>query len=82
MMDSLASILGQSDWQEPEVIAKIKAYVSDTFQASVNVGINRSSIIISAPSASLVNALRLHTTELKKIIGSEPNKRLIFRIDA
>jgi len=82
MMDSLASILKQSDWQEPEVIARIKAYVSETFQASVNVGINRSSIIISAPSASLINTLRLHTTELKNIIGPEPNKRLIFRIDA
>jgi hypothetical protein len=82
MMDSLSSILKQSDWQEPEVIAKIKAYVAETFQAKVNVSVKPSSIIISAPSAALINALRMRTPELQKIINSETNKRLIFRIEA
>ena len=82
MMDSLSSILKQSDWQEPEVIAKIKAYVAETFQAKVNVSVKPSSIIISASSAALINALRMRTPELQKIINSETNKRLIFRIEA
>jgi hypothetical protein len=80
MMDSLSSILKQSDWQEPEVIAKIKAYVAETFQAKVSVSVKSSSIIISASSASLVNALRLRTPELQDIIKTEGNKRLVFRI--
>ena len=82
MMDSLSSILKQSDWQEPEVIAKIKAYVAETFQAKVNVSVKPSSIIISASSAALINALRMRIPELQKIINSETNKRLIFRIEA
>ena len=82
MMDSLASILKQSDWQEPEVIAKIKAYVAENFQAYVSVSVKPSAIVITAPSASLINTLRMHTTALQKIIKTEPGKRLIFRIEA
>ncbi len=82
MMDSLSSILKQSDWQEPEVIAKIKDYVTATFQATVNVSVKPTTIIISAPSAALINALRLRTPDLQKIIKDDGNKRLIFRIDA
>ncbi|MGD0284592.1 MAG: hypothetical protein ABSB12_03300 [Candidatus Saccharimonadales bacterium] len=80
-MDSLSSILKQSDWQEPEVIAKIKAYVDKTFQAEVSVSVKPSSIIISAPSASLINALRLRLPELQDVIKSETNKNLVFRIN-
>ena len=82
MMDSLASILRQSDHQEPEVVAKIKAYVAETFQAKVSVSVKPSAIIISAPSAALINALRLHTPQLQDIIEKESDKRLILRIDA
>jgi hypothetical protein len=82
MMDSLASILKQSDRQEPEVVAKIKAYVADTFQSTVSVSVKPTAIIIAASSAALINSLRLHTPELQNIIASENPKRLIFRIDS
>ena len=81
MMDSLSSILKQSDWQEPEVIAKIKAYAAKTFQAEVNVSVKPSSIIITASSAALINALRLRLPELQAIVKSETDKKLIFRIN-
>jgi len=72
MMDSLASILRQSGHQEPEVVAKIKAYVADTFQAAVSVSVKPSAIIISAPSAALINALRLHTPQLQILLRQNP----------
>jgi hypothetical protein len=77
-MDSLYDILGRKDFDEPPEIKRIKGYVTDQFQESVEVIVRERDIVITGNSAALVNALRLRTTDLKKLM--ETNKRLIFRI--
>lgn len=77
-MDSLAKILDKSSWQEPEVIEKIKQYVSDTFHDTVGVSVGPSTIVITTKSASLAGALRLHTPQLQILIATD--KKIVLRI--
>ena len=54
-MDSLSSILGGKDFDEPPEISSIKKYVQDEFQTEVGVQVRDKEIVITAPSASLAN---------------------------
>jgi hypothetical protein len=76
-MDSLFDILGHKDFDEPPEIQQIKAYVKANFQEDVEVMVRERDIIITGRSSALVNTLRLRTTDLKKLSGTD--KRLIFR---
>lgn len=77
-MDSLSSILGGKDFDEPPEISSIKKYVQDEFQTEVGVQVRDKEIVITAPSASLANMLRLRSVEM--IRRCQLDKKLVFRI--
>ena len=77
-MDSLQSILGNKDFDEPPEISSIKKYVQDEFQTEVGVQIREKDIVISVPSAALANTLRLRRPEITR--RCQLDKKLIFRI--
>jgi hypothetical protein len=77
-MDSLHSILGNKDFDEPPEMASIKKYVQDEFQTAVGVQVRERDIIISVPSAALANMLRLRGPDIKR--RCQLDKRLTFRI--
>jgi hypothetical protein len=77
-MDSLFSILGNKNFDEPPEVAAIKKFVRDSFHADVIVLIRDKDIVITVPSAAFANALRLRSSEMKRRCQIE--KRVIFRI--
>lgn len=77
-MDQIRDLLGRYKAQEPEEISAIKAYVTEQFHMPASVSVRADSLIITVPSASLANTLRLRTTEIKQIANTD--KRLVFRI--
>ncbi len=77
-MDSLGSILGRKDFDEPPEIALIKDYVLREFRATVEVVVRERDIAITSNSAALANTLRLRTTDIKQLCQTD--KRLLFRI--
>lgn len=77
-MDSLHSILGNKDFDEPPEMASIKKYVQDEFRVVVGVQVRERDIIISVPSSALANTLRLRGPDLKR--RCQIDKRLTFRI--
>lgn len=77
-MNSLFSILSDKNFDEPPEIASIKKYVQETFKADVGVQLREKDVIITAPNASLANALRLRSPELKR--RCQLDKRVVIRI--
>ncbi len=77
-MDSLNNILSLKDFDEPPEVQGIKKYVQEAFQTKVSVMVREKDIIISVPSASLANTLRLRAPEMKR--RCQVDKRLVFRI--
>ena len=77
-MDSLNSILGDKNFDEPPEMASIKKYVQDEFQTTVGVLIRDRDIVILVPSAALANTLRLRSPDIKR--RCQLTKRLTFRI--
>ncbi len=78
-MDSLNSILGRKDFDEPSEIKSIKKYVQDEFQTDVSILVREKDIVITVPSASLANMLRLRSVEIKR--RCQLDKKLTFRIN-
>lgn len=78
-MDSLNSILGRKDFDEPSEIKSIKKYVQDEFQTDVSILVRDKDIVITVPSASLANMLRLRSVEIKR--RCQLDKKLTFRIN-
>jgi hypothetical protein len=77
-MDSLSSILGNKDFDEPPEMSSIKKYVKDEFGIAVGVMLRERDIVIMVPSAALANTLRLRGPEIKR--RCQLTKRLTFRI--
>lgn len=77
-MDSLGSILGRKDFDEPPEMASIKQYVQQEFHTEVGVQVRDKDIIIMVPSAALANTLRLRGPDIKR--RCQLDKRLTFRI--
>lgn len=77
-MDSLSSILGHKDFDEPPEMMSIKKYVQDEFKTTVGVQVRDRDIVISVPSAALANTLRLRVPDIKR--RCQIDKRLTFRI--
>ena len=77
-MDSLFSILGSKDFDEPAEIASIKKYVQDEFKTVVGVQVRTSDIVVTVPGAALTNTLRLRGPEIKR--RCQLDKKLVFRI--
>lgn len=79
-MDSLGSILGDKDFDEPPEMSSIKKYVQDEFKVAVSVLVREKDIVIGVPNAALANTLRLRGPDIKR--RCQTDKRLTFRIGA
>lgn len=77
-MDSLGSILGRKDFDEPPEVQAIKKYVQDEFKSEVSVMVRERDIVIGVSSAALANSLRLRSPDIKR--RCQLTKRLTFRI--
>lgn len=77
-MDSLFSLLGNKNFDEPPESASIKKFVEDEYKTVVEVVVRDKDIVVTAPSASLINTLRLRSPEIKR--RCQLAKRLVFRI--
>ncbi|HEX8349692.1 MAG TPA: hypothetical protein VF598_07010 [Hymenobacter sp.] len=78
MSNSLADILANRNFDEPEEALAIKSYAMENFGKAVAVTIKGKEIIIVAQSAAYANALRGRTRQLQQAAGT--SKRLVFRI--
>jgi hypothetical protein len=77
-MDSLFSILGQKNFDEPPEIAAIKKYIQESFQSEASVLVRDKDIIVSVTSSSLAATLRLRGPDMKRRCNII-DKRLSFR---
>jgi hypothetical protein len=77
-MDSLFSILGRKDFDEPSEVQSIKKYVKDHFKTNVSVMVREKDIVVGVPSASLANTLRLRAPDIKR--RCQLDKKLVFQI--
>lgn len=77
-MDSLFTILGNKDFDEPPEMASIKKYVQDEFHITVSVMVRERDIVIQVPNAALATTLRLRGPDIKR--RCQLDKRLTFRI--
>jgi hypothetical protein len=77
-MDSLHDIIAKyGKPEQPELIA-IKRYVDERYHMPVSAAMSGNMIIVTVPSASLANTLRLQTSTIQQACQLE--KRLVFRI--
>jgi hypothetical protein len=77
-MDSLQDLISTyGKPEQPELIA-LKKYVDANYHTPVSTAINGETIIVTVPSASLANTLRLQTSRIQA--ACETQKRLVFRI--
>jgi hypothetical protein len=79
MSDSIASLLGQRNFEQPPEIEAIKAYVADQFAGrTVSIKLHEDSVIVTASSAAFVGALKPHIPQLQKLAGDQ--KRIVLRV--
>lgn len=78
MSNSLADLLANKDFDEPNEMKAIKEFVQSNYQADVEVQMREREIIVTTPSASLANTLRLKMPELRKAAATD--KRIVLRI--
>ncbi|MEJ0073286.1 MAG: hypothetical protein WDN27_04380 [Candidatus Saccharibacteria bacterium] len=79
MADSLSSILGGRDFDEPPEIRAIKEYVRRYYNgAEVKVTMQPHAIVVAARSAALIGSLRLNLPKLETAAGTD--KRILLRI--
>ncbi len=77
-MDSLFSLLGNKNFDEPPESASIKKFVQDEYKTTVEVVVRDKDIVVTAQSASLISSLRMRSPEIKR--RCQLAKRLVFRI--
>jgi len=77
-MESIGDLLKRYNPQGPDDVLAVKRYIAETFNTQVSVGMQGESLVVTVPSASLANTLRLRTLAIQKAAGTA--KRLIFRI--
>jgi hypothetical protein len=77
-MDSLHTILSNKDFDEPPEMSAIKKYVQDEFKTDVGVQVRDRDIVVTVPSASLANTLRLRGPEIMR--RCQLDKKITFRI--
>lgn len=78
MSESLKDLLLKRDDSQPAEIMAIKDFTRRRFNADVQVQIQKSSIVITAPGAALAATLRLNISNLQKV--TKTDKRLVIRI--
>lgn len=79
VMDSLASLISEKDFQEPPEIAAIKRYVHDTYDSEVGVQVRDTDILVLVDSAALASRLRYDTPALQT--AATTKKRIVLRIN-
>jgi hypothetical protein len=78
MSNSLADLLADKDFDEPEEMRAIKQFVQKNYQTEVEVQSREKELIVTTSSAALANTLRLKMPELKKAAATD--KRIVLRI--
>lgn len=78
MSNSLADLLANKDFDEPDEMKAIKRFVQSNYQADVEVQVREREIVVTTPSAALANMLRLRLPELRKVAATD--KRIVLRI--
>lgn len=78
MSNSLADLLANKDFDEPDEMKAIKAFVQSNYKADVEIQMREREIIVTTPSAALANTLRLKLPELRKAAATD--KRIVLRI--
>jgi hypothetical protein len=78
MSNSLADLLANKDFDEPEEMRAIKQFVQKNYQTEVEVQSREKELIVTTSSAALANTLRLKMPELKKAAATD--KRIVLRI--
>lgn len=78
MSNSLADLLANKDFDEPDEMRAIKQFVKSNYQADVEVQLREKEIIVTTASAALANTLRLKMPELRKAVQTD--KRIVLRI--
>jgi hypothetical protein len=78
MANSLADILANRSFDEPDEALAIKSYALETFGKAVAVTVKDKEIIVTAQSAAYANALRMQTRQIQQ--AADTTKRLVFRI--
>jgi hypothetical protein len=78
MTHSLADILSNRNFDEPEEALAIKSYVLERFGKAVAVTVRDKEIIVTAQGASFASALRMQTRQIRQ--AADTDKRLVFRI--
>jgi hypothetical protein len=77
-MDSLQDILSHYGTPEQPELTAIKQYVDEHFHTPISAAVNGNVIVVTVPSASLANTLRLQITTIQKFCKTD--KRITFRI--
>ncbi|HEX8182984.1 MAG TPA: hypothetical protein VF575_05290 [Candidatus Saccharimonadales bacterium] len=78
MSNSLADILLNRNYDEPDEALAIKSYVLEAFGKTVAVTVRDKEIIITAQGAAFTSSLRMQTRQIQR--AASTSKRLIFRI--
>jgi ribosomal protein L31E len=78
MSNSLADLLSNKDFDEPNEMRAIKQFVQKHYQVDVEVQIRDKELIVTTPSAALANTLRLKMPELRKVAATD--KKIVLRI--
>lgn len=78
MSESLADILLNRNYDEPDEALSIKNFVMSKYNKAVAVTVRDKDITITAQGAAFTNALRMQSRQLQRAANTE--KRLIFRI--
>lgn len=78
MADSLANILMNRNFDEPEEVTSIKNFVMEKWGKSVAVTVREKDILIAAQGAAFAGALRMQARQMQRAAGT--TKRLVIRI--
>lgn len=76
-MDSLGHIINSRNLTEPDEVTALKAYVTEHFNSSASVRLQRGALILSVPSSALAATLQL---QRQKIIETcKLTQKLVIR---
>jgi hypothetical protein len=78
MSNSLADILANRNFDEPDEALAIKSFVLEKYHKTVDVAVRDKEIIITAQGAAFTSTLRMQTRQLQQ--AADTDKRLVFRI--
>lgn len=78
MSNSLADVLANKDFDEPDEMKAIKLFVKKNYQTDVEIQLREREIIVTTQSAALANTLRLKLPEIRKLAATD--KRIVLRI--